>query len=1422
MMGLGFVAASFALAFWQRPGLASSDTKIDLHVDPGDFVSRVASVWNPSIDLGAVQGAQYGGYLWPVGPLFAALHAIGLSPWVVHRIWLGLIFALSAWGVLRLMDVLVGRPRGIAHAAAAGFYVLNPYTVIFTGRTSMILLGHVALPWLLLCVCRGIRDIRGWRGRAGWWWAAAFALILTSIGGGINGAVVGWMLVGPLVLLLYEPLIGAVRWRDAGGFVVRVGILGTLASLWWIIPLLVHARYGIEFLQYTEHPATIWATNSAPEVLRLMAYWTSYVGVGFYGFNRAFFTEAGTLLYNPLVVGASLLLPALAVAGFAWTRRARYAPFFLFILLAGAAIEVAGFPDNTPSRDTMDWIYQHIAVLRFMRTTQKAAPLVAMGVAGLLGLGAKFAWDRLGGLPRPGLRRVALAALPLALAGLIALAALPLVRGTAVEKQLTWHRIPPAWTQAGHDLDRTMPGNTRALVLPGQIFGYYTWGGTVDAILPRLTKRPVAVRYETPYSDPHATDLLWTVDRLVQQGRLVPGQLAPLLRLMGVGAVITGSDDDIGRSGAVAPSAAAQTLAGQGLGVADRRYGPRKRVAPPPAEFAPAPALAQVRRYDVAGGRGIVGVAPVGPPTVVDGGAEGLAAMAAFGELPEQRPIFYAGDLSPAELRRDAADGANVIVTDSNRRRRFIPEFARQNLGATLQETEPLNKNFALIDAFPERGSAAQTVATFQGASYLRSPNEGGLLEFPEHAPIEAFDGDLSTTWAADRYFAASARWLEVGFDRPRDIPSISLYPTSDPYGVEKQVDVNGVRANLHPGWNRVRLGLHAVTKLRITLTKVKQPGGNLRGGGGFREIRIPGVRIRERLRPPILAGRELAGRDLRRTGLTYLFERTTGDDPFSRNREAGSPQLELASNREDAERQLSRVVFSPAARSYAVDAWVQPDIDTPDSSLDRMVGLRGSARFESSGRFDDQARYRASSAFDARPDTAWIGTWARPSDPPPWISWQTPRPLELSRLRLVPARLPIRRPTLVRVSWPGGSSGPLRVARGGVVTLPQPVRATRFRLTVLGVAASGRATRAVGIGSLRVPGLAPVRSPTNGPLRAGCGSAAVSVGGRTVELRARGTVADLEAGRPVRAEGCGGRVPLGAGIQEIDSLARPFVIDLVRLASPAPVPTAVAGGGRVVRAGHIGDNSVDGARVTLDGQSWLVLGESFSRGWRASCDGRSLGQPRPMNGYANGWLAPADCRNVSFSYAPQSIVRAGQLISLVVCLALLAFLLLARRAALRLRPAAAAETLPDDRHARMPLPRAAVLAFVGTLPLSFLFAGRASLVIFPGLTLILWLGIGTRLLTWAAAALLGIAIPLLYVIESPRNHGGYNFEYSLDIIWAHWVGVAALILLIVACWRMLTAARGGRPVAGSPPAGERPAESGAEPRDLAEVGSGR
>ncbi len=260
------------------------------------------------------------------------------------------------------------------------------------------------------------------------------------------------------------------------------------------------------------------------------------------------------------------------------------------------------------------------------------------------------------------------------------------------------------------------------------------------------------MRYETPYSDLHAVDLLTTVDDLVQQRRLVPGQLSPLLALMGVGAVVTGADDDISRSGAIDPAAAAGVLtrAAGAHAVEPLRPGSQP-AAGGAATWGASVALPQVRRYDVGSGRGIVHVDPSTSPTIVDGGAQGLADLGAFGGLPSRSPLFYAGDLTPGALRAQAAGGANVVITDSNRRREFLPQSTQQNLGPTLTAAEPLPTNAAVVNPFAPAGTNAQTVTVLQGARYLNAPTQAGELQFPEHAPIAAFDGDLSTSWVADR-----------------------------------------------------------------------------------------------------------------------------------------------------------------------------------------------------------------------------------------------------------------------------------------------------------------------------------------------------------------------------------------------------------------------------------------------------------------------------------------------------------------------------------------------------------------------------------------------------------------------------------------------------------------------------------------------
>ena len=163
-----------------------------------------------------------------MGPFFALGRLLGLAPWLVHRLWLGALLALAAWGTLRLLDALLGRPRGVAHVVAGLLVLLNPYVVVFTARTTVTLLGYAALPWLLLAVHRGLRAPRSW------WWPAAFALVVTCSGGGVNAAVTAWLLLGPLLLALYERLVGGVGrrallafgWRTARADRAGVAVVG--------------------------------------------------------------------------------------------------------------------------------------------------------------------------------------------------------------------------------------------------------------------------------------------------------------------------------------------------------------------------------------------------------------------------------------------------------------------------------------------------------------------------------------------------------------------------------------------------------------------------------------------------------------------------------------------------------------------------------------------------------------------------------------------------------------------------------------------------------------------------------------------------------------------------------------------------------------------------------------------------------------------------------------------------------------------------------------------------------------------------------------------------------------------------------------------------------------------------------------------
>ena len=102
---------------------------------------------------------------------------------------------------------------------------------------------------------------------------------------------------------------------------------------------------------------------------------------------------------------------------------------------------------------------------------------------------------------------------------------------------------------------------------------------------------------------------------------------------------------------------------------------------------------------------------------------------------------------------------------------------------------------------------------------------------------------------------------------------------------------------------------------------------------------------------------------------------------------------------------------------------------------------------------------------------------------------------------------------------------------------------------------------------------------------------------------------------------------------------------------------------------------------------------------------------------------------------------------------------------------------------------------------LGYVFSIRAGIGLLLVLTFVLWRGWAPQTLTLIAAALLGIAVPLTYLIVSPHDRHGDNFVYSTKLIAAHWIGVVAIALLALVCWQIV---RYRAQTAGPQPAGPR------------------
>jgi arabinofuranan 3-O-arabinosyltransferase len=1207
------------LPFLTAPGNLIADTKLDLAVDPGRFLARALTLWDPQ-QFGQLQD-QAAGYLFPMGPFFALGRLAGLEPWVIQRLWIGAVGVAAFLGTVRLAGRLrIGTPW--TQVAAGLAYAASPAALTLMGQLSAEFLPAAMLPWILIPLV----DAGHGGGHAR---AAARSAVAAALCGGVNATVTTAVLL-PAVVYVVTLARPAPRWRILLWWVPAV----VAATWWWSVPLLLMSRYGVSIIPYTESAAVTTSVTSLSNTLRGTENWVAYLvvnGQPWWQVGYRIATGAVPTLLTGLAAGlglAGLISPRLPA------RR-----FLLCVLLAGVVIVTAGYVSGlgNPLAGPVDHLINGPAFA--FRNVRRFDPMirlpVVLGLAHLLAsvrlprLRSVLAWTAtlaIGGL-----------ALPAYATGLPALAAGQPTYATGLAGVGDFRQLPSYWVSAADWLNRHA-GHQVVLVVPGAAFGQYLWGSPLDDVLQPLATVDWAGRSLSAVGSPGNARLLDAIDQRMAAGDGSAG-LTQVLARMGVKYVLVRNDlirsslngawparihQALGTSPGISKVAQFGTLVGSFL--------PDDAATNFDAPYPP------VEIYQVSGAAQAATVQPAAGTLRVYGGPEALLTLADEGLLGS-RPVLLNSD-SPG-LPATAA-----VVTDSLRRRARNFGELRRSYSPTLTATEPAH-TFAATDDYTEPGwSRYLSVAQYHGlANVTASSSASDVGAIPVQwasglLPYSAVDGDPRTMWESGSWTGPIGQWIQLGFRSAVD-PGVVWVSFADNATLGPAVTQVAVRTAAGQVTDRVqvtrrpqalRVPRGASGWLRITVTglaSLLKPG--LGTQVGIWGISVPGVQASRTIVAPRLPAADSAslkqapgGRGLVAVVLAKAQPQPSGCMRTSL-RWVCSPSLVTPTEEQYG---FDHAFTVPAAGRVTLRGSAVLVIPSLAQQFSRLS--RREAHVWASSTYTADPQDQAMSAFDANPATTWISS-TTDAHPTLTIAWHRRRTVNQ-----------------VTIERPPGASGLLQVlisgsrgqVRGGMVgptgTLrfaPMRTRSLTLRFTPL--------QTPLQITDVVIPGVAPVGAPSV-PFRLPCGlGPAIRLNGKVLRTRVSGTFAALLTGRPVRFTACREAVIAAGANRVIEPASDAFDIqDVVltggggqALSTTAASPAAPA----VVRSWTPSRRVLEVIAVT---RSYLVVNENFNPGWRASAGGRQLRAVR-LDGWKQAWLLPAGTAGaVTLTYLPQTLYR--------------------------------------------------------------------------------------------------------------------------------------------------------------------------------------
>ena len=1262
------VAVAGAVAYGpllaSRPGLVGADTKTYLYLDPGRLMSQAGVMWDADRALGTVTHQNIG-FLWPMGPFYWFFEAVGAPDWVAQRLWVGTLLFAAGLGVRYLLRTLGFEGRGLLIAMLA--YELSPYALHYSARISAVLLPWAGLGWMIGLTVRSART-------GGWRHPALFALTVVTVGS-VNAPSLMLAGLGPVLWLIHAAVADrSITPRRAMSAAARIGLLTTGVSLWWMAGLALQSGYGLNILSYTETREVVAEASTAPEVLRGLGYWFFYGNdkLGPWIEPSVSYTQGGWLIF------VSFGLATLALGSAALVRW-RHRSYFVLLAAVGALIAVGFHPPEDPSLlGSLFERYSRSGPLQAMRSLPRAIPLVALATAVLLGAGINSLGRRL--------PRIGMVAAALVLVGVV-LNNPAMWRLDMIEDNLNRpEELPDYWLEAADalDVDGGPDEGTRVWEVPGSDFASYRWGNAVDPITPGLIERGYVARELVPFGSPQSASLLGAFDRRLQEGTLDPAGLAPVARLMSVGDVVHRADLIFERYRTPRPVETADLLnRAAGLQRAAAFGDPVPNLAGPEqtmideihlARTIDAEHPAPVTRFEVADPLPVVRTRPVAGATVLVGGADGIVTAASAGVLEVDRPLILAADLAadPSLAERVLTHPTHIVVTDTNRRRAHRWGLMRENRGHTEQAGEqPIRYDGtdSRIDVFDynavetNTGAAddVRTVSEQRGPLAAQASGHGNPVSYTnDDRPYNALDGSLDTAWAVATFSEARGERIRLALAEPAFVESMRLVQPqpsgSDPAETDRRITEIAVRVDgghfavvdlddrsRSPQGQPVSIG-RVVSEIEIEIARTNT-GRPINYSGlapvGFAEIDLGLGPVLEVIRTPRALLDRLGG-DLEDHSVTVVL-----------TRERSNPREPV---RTDPELRMVRAVPLGASLEVEVSGTARLTTTAASALIDALVGL-GPVSATSSAHLAGDLPSRAAAVLDGDPSTAWTGRFG--SQAGQWLELSRTVPFEpgVIEIDFVVDELHST-PKAVEVLVDGHEVGYLDLdltaaaasaAPDSTVTVAVTMPMAGSRVRIVLDEADERLTREwygngfvalpVSVAEVRIGDTPPLGPPTD--IDTGCREDLVFIDGRAAPVRVIGTADDALARRELRVEGCR---PAALGPPESVIVTAPgsvtgLDIDQLVLAGPRHSPAPVEGIGEVDAIRHR-DTAYTVEVPDRDRDRWLVLGQSHSRGWRASVDGADLGPPVVIDGFANGWLLPAGgAAAVELRWTPQRLV---------------------------------------------------------------------------------------------------------------------------------------------------------------------------------------